>query len=472
MAKTPDKFRDHDQPDARMNQIIAAYYQECAKRMKNLIINPPGRSPASQEWNQARATMIGSQIANIQKEMNATAAGWTGSALSKAMAQGTKTAEKQAIFAGVRRDKIDSLQGSFHVLDPGVAKQFASDTYSDLAGAADSMSKGAQSTLRRMAAQGVSNADVNTILAGGVIEGKPVQAIRELKVALEKIHGETITIQDKNGDPMTFSAGYYAKMVAVTKTRQAVCQSRHARLADLGLDLVTIVGKISNNFCSAYLDKVFSISGNHPKYPPLSSLPGGGPPFHPNCSKSTAPFVEELATPAETDAAEPDADLQAMTATKNTSQLQRHYQDLQLRQAVEQRHDDVVESITGQKPVKERLTISGKETTSQPSPAPALKRSTPTQSTQPTLFNQPSPAKPVQATNPTTQALRQKLDQAKAATAQVRAQLEQLRSQVAEMKAQLAQLTAGDPRIAVLKAQIATIEKFTRRLDRQNDKGN
>lgn len=29
-------------------------------------------------------------------------------------------------------------------------------------------------------------------------------------------------------------------------------------------------------------------------YPALAGLPGGGPPFHPNCSKGTAAYVPEL----------------------------------------------------------------------------------------------------------------------------------------------------------------------------------
>lgn len=344
MAKQTDKFRDHDAPDPRYQAILAKYFEDAAARMQRTLIAPPGKSPAAQEWNQARAAAIGAQIRKIQQELKQKASGWTGKALSAAMKQGTKTAEKQAVFAGVRR--IPQLRGGFHLLDKGTVEQFARDTYSDLAKAADGMAAHAQATLRRMAATGVSNAEVNSILAGGVIEGKPVDAIRELREALRKVHGKTVTIPTAKGD-MSFSAGYYAQMVAVTKTRQAVCQARHARLQDLGLDLVTIVGRVSEYFCTAYLDRVFSISGKHPKYPPLSSLPGGGPPFHPNCSKSTAPFVEDFATDAELEAADPPKN-DPMTSTRNTTDLQRLFQMTQGRQAVEAIHKKVVESITRQ----------------------------------------------------------------------------------------------------------------------------
>lgn len=358
MSQGVFKFRDHDAPDPRQAEILAAYYEAAAQRLRGIILTPPGKTASAQKWNQARASALSVQVRQIQKDLKFSTADWTGTALSAGMKQGTKTAEAQAIAAGVRQ--IPQLTGSFHVVDRRAVEVLAKSTYADLAGAVDGMGNAAIQTLHKMAATGVTNAEVNTILAGGVIDGKPVQAIRELREALKKVHGDTVTIKDKNGDPMTFTAGYYAKMVAVTKTRQAVCQARHARLADLGMDLVTIVGKISNNFCTAYLDKVYSISGTHKKYPPLSSLPDSGPPFHPNCSKSTAPFLEDFATGAELDAADkplPDA----MMGNKDRSDLQRQFQNLQLRSQVEKTHDDVVESITGQKVVKERMTVEGRK---------------------------------------------------------------------------------------------------------------
>src|SRR5205814_1004202 len=81
---------------------------------------------------------------------------------------------------------------------------------------------------------------INKILAGGVIEGRPLDTIRRLKAELEEIHGETVEVNGKN-----FDVGYYAEMVARTKTRQATVVARHERLGDLGLDLVAIIGRLS-----------------------------------------------------------------------------------------------------------------------------------------------------------------------------------------------------------------------------------
>ena len=48
-----------------------------------------------------------------------------------------------------------------------------------------------------------------------------------------------------------------------------------------------------------YEGRVFSVSGGSDTYPPLATLPNGGPPFHPNCRHNLAPFVEPLASKTE-----------------------------------------------------------------------------------------------------------------------------------------------------------------------------
>ncbi|MCC6679877.1 MAG: hypothetical protein IT445_03145, partial [Phycisphaeraceae bacterium] len=295
---------DVDQPDPRLVAELVKRYEASAARLREQVLNPPGNSSRSQQWNRTRAAQILAQVDREITRLKQQATQWTGPALEQSMRKGIATADRQARQAGVVNDG-SPLRGTFSIVDRGAAEVLARDTVGDLIKAADSMKKQAANVLHRMAAEGVSNADVNAILTGGIIEGKPLQAIRELREALRKVHGGKVTITDKNGDPMEFPVGYYAKLVAVTKTREATCKARHARLADRGIDLVKVIGRVSTNFCTAYLNKVFSISGTHKKYPSLDTLPGGGPPFHPQCSKSTAPFIEELADPEDLAAAAP-----------------------------------------------------------------------------------------------------------------------------------------------------------------------
>lgn len=323
---------DHDQPDPRVVKQLVATYEASADRLRKLVLSPAGASEHAREWTQARASALLAQVQAEIDRLKKEAVQWTGEALSKATQKGIKVADVQARQAGVVPRGDAAQRGSFHLVDRSAVEILAKDTVGDLLKAADAMGKTADIALRKMAAAGVSTADLNAILAGGIIEGQPERAIRELRDALKAVHGNRVVIQDKNGNPMEFKTSYYAKMVAVTKTREAVAKARHGRLQQSGIDLVVVVGKRSTNFCTAYLDKVFSISGGSKKYPALADLPGGGPPFHPNCSKSTAPFVEELADPEEVEAGLPDPDTQPMLARQadgskvSTTELQRRFQ--------------------------------------------------------------------------------------------------------------------------------------------------
>lgn len=323
--------RDIDQPDPRLIRELVKRNEASAKRLRETIINPPGKSDGAQRWNQARAARILAQVDREIAALKKQAAEWTGPALQQAMDQGIAAADRQANQAGIVPPSRGGarLAGTFDTVDRGAAAVLARDTLTDLAQAAESMRDQARTALRRMAAAGVSNAEVNAILTGGVIEGHPVRAIRELREALAKVHGGKVTIMSKAG-PMEFKTGYYAEMVARTKTREAVVRARHQRLSDTGIDLVVVTGRISANFCTAYVGKVFSISGDHPKYPPLSSLPGGGPPFHPNCSKGTAPFIEALADPQAIAAGEPDRDTNLMLNDRNQNSLQKKFEALRM----------------------------------------------------------------------------------------------------------------------------------------------
>jgi hypothetical protein len=108
----------------------------------------------------------------------------------------------------------------------------------------------------------------------------------------------------------------------------------------MGLDLVRIVGRISDNFCTAWLGQVFSLSGRHPTYPALAALPGGGPPFHPNCSKSSAPFIEDLADATDERVAAGDPDARKLIGM-SAAEAQKAYRALQLRQQATARYSQL-----------------------------------------------------------------------------------------------------------------------------------
>jgi Phage minor capsid protein 2 len=322
-------------PQDHVEELVRTY-RAAQERLKAIVLNPPGGTAKAATFNQARAATQLAQIERILAALKQEAATWVGQAIPQAFADGIARADTQAREAGV--SPADSaFKGSFSLVDHGTIDVFARDTYHDLAKAAGSMADRAKRMLRATRQEGLSETDINRILAGGVIEGMPAETIRTLREELRKVHGNEVQVIDKNGSPINFEVGYYASMVARTKTREATVKSRHGRLQKLGLDLVEIIGRVSKNFCTAYLGQVFSLSGTSGKYQAYASLPGGGPPFHPNCTKSTRPFVESLASEKELDDAEGDDDQEKMLNI-DQSTAQRRFKDLQLHQQVKERY--------------------------------------------------------------------------------------------------------------------------------------
>jgi hypothetical protein len=331
-------------PQSHVAELVRSF-REAQAKLKEIVLHPPGGTEKAQQFNAARAATQLAQIERILAGLKQDAATWTGEAIPQAFHDGIKRADTQAREVGIVPDD-SALKGSFALIDRGTIDVFARDTYHDLAKAADSMGDRTKRLLRATRQVGLSEIDINRILAGGVIAGKPIDTIHALRDELKKIHGDEVKVIDKNGNPINFEVGYYASMVARTKTRQATVVSRHERLGKLGLDLVAIIGRPSKNFCTAYLGQVYSLSGTSSKYPAYSSLPSGGPPFHPNCTKSTRPFVEDLASEKQLANAEGDDDQEKMLGIDATT-AQRRFKDLQIYQQVKERYGTTAEKLFG-----------------------------------------------------------------------------------------------------------------------------
>lgn len=347
-------------------EILGRWYEAAAEELKQIVLKPTGGTKASRDFRRARAAQLVEQIERIRLQLDRNAAAWVGKSMPRVYRDGLKLAEQQAIEAGVRDlPALPALGGSFALLDQRALVVLAQDTLADLQRASGSMADRAKSAvqlsvddaaadvaerakavLRATSQTGLAESKVNGVIAEGIISGDPRRTIRKLADELIAVHGETVTITDRNGQPMEFGAKYYAQMVARTKTREATVKGRHNGLRAVGIDLVAIVGRISTNPCSAFLGQVFSLSGTHPKYPPYASLPGGGPPFHPNCSKSTRPFIERFASGRQLEQAEGLEDAKALLG-KDFTQAGRLYKDLQLHQQVKQNYATTARQLFG-----------------------------------------------------------------------------------------------------------------------------
>lgn len=275
------------------------------ERARRTILHPPGGTDSAREFAASRAAQ---QLAQIRRELAALVAAIprvVGAEIGRAYRAGLVTADRMARQAGVREGPIG---GSFTQLDTRRAEVLLRQTTSDLTTAANSIGRVAERTLRQTHALGLNDQTVNRLLAGGTIEGVPAQTLRELRQRLRRIAqgGLVEVVNPRSGVVTTFKPDYYADLVFQTKTREATTIATAGRLEESGIDLVRIIGSNSANFCTAFVGKVFSLSGNHPEYPPLASLPGGGPPFHPRCSKTIVAFVEELASDEQLARSRPD----------------------------------------------------------------------------------------------------------------------------------------------------------------------
>lgn len=335
-------------PDRTLQEFIALY-EAAAAHMRSAILHPPGNKASSQAWRKAVAEDKLQQLERLIRQLKSKAATWTGRAMTEAMQIGVRDANAQARGWGLTIPTPAGPFGhvgteSFAVIDKGAVEVLMRDAYGDLAKAADSMQATAGKLLRQTAQHGLAESDINRILAGGIIEGTPRDTIRALRQELVRVNdGQVVTITNKNGDEMHFDAAHYARLVVVTKTREAVTEARHERLRELDIDLVSIIGRVSKNFCTAFLGRVFSIGGKRAgsKYPPIESCPYGGPPFHPNCTKSTRAFIEELANDQQLAQAPLSADEKKLLNVDATK-AQRNYQDLQLYNPSKERYSKLM----------------------------------------------------------------------------------------------------------------------------------
>lgn len=328
---------------------LAAIYAEAEKRLSEMMLHPNGGAPLK-EFDKARLASLLAEVRKIQRELKQQAAKITGDQIGASYRQGLKDAAQQAEEAGIRPEGSIN-QGSFSIVDRHALQIIARDTAGDLYKGADAMANVAQRALRATAQAKLSEADINKIVARGIIDGDPTATMRQLAADLQRAHGGGIlAIPTKSGGVIHFDAGYYAKLVILTKTREAVVKGTINRLRETKIYLVSIIGRVSKNFCTAFLGKVFYIGdGQHPKYPHFNTLPGDGPPFHPQCSKSVRAFIEALATENQKKIGEGIADAEKLLKQSPTdkpisqAEAQRAYKDLQMRQQIDAQRSKLID---------------------------------------------------------------------------------------------------------------------------------
>lgn len=134
------------------------------------------------------------------------------------------------------------------------------------------------------------------------------QTVRDMQKDLTQRLSEDgfLTVQYGSGK-YAYQVGLdsYAAMVARSTTREAGNLAREKQLVANGYDLVIITKHSPTcELCARVQGRVFSISGNDKRFPPLSeAFPSGYRNVHPNCRCVAVPWIEELQSPEELRAA-------------------------------------------------------------------------------------------------------------------------------------------------------------------------
>lgn len=308
-------------PDPKVQRVIGLL-KAAAEDCRKLIRNPPGDTRERRDWATSQAAQrlraIEQQLDQLQAKVSAIAARGIQAQYRAGLARG----DRQATLAGFKQKPIEA---SFNLIDARRAavlsrtqgqtmQRVAQATVTGLSEAIQSMKAKTRLLTQQIQALGLNKQQVDEIIASGTINGAYNDTYRKLRVELQKVavDGKVVTVNTRTGEARSFKIDDYADIVLKTKMAEATNLATLERLVERGVDLVRIIGSHSANFCTAFVGHVFSISGTSTIYPDLSSLPRGGPPFHPRCTKRYVAFNEKLATPAEIEAAKPDLELHAL----------------------------------------------------------------------------------------------------------------------------------------------------------------
>ncbi|MEK3882416.1 phage minor capsid protein [Paenibacillus sp. PL2-23] len=255
-----------------LEQIVALYVR-ADERLRELV-----QSLEDSSIGRLRKEMLLRQIEEIIAELTAQAGQQTAALIGDEYRAGAAAAVQQITAVGVAREAIDdTLRPLIH---QPAAQSIMDDAFYSILEASDNMSRDAK---RR-----IENA-VRTANERSLTEG--MSRREATKQAVADINNRGITgIVAKNGAQIPadkYMAGvvhYHQRKAHVTGIEKMVVQN--------GLDLVYVnfVG-ITCEFCAKYQGRVYSISGNDPRFPKLELRP----PYHSHCVHSISAWIEEYA---------------------------------------------------------------------------------------------------------------------------------------------------------------------------------
>ena len=278
------------EPDPRLDLLVGVYSEagrNIARRLDELLL-----------LQGARRFLIYQQILRILEGLGAQTDAWNARYIREFLEESDAAAVAALSTAGAAV--------SFAAINEVAVEQLANSLAGFMSKARSSVEQLASKIFRSPALErefpGLA-AKVQRQVAVGLAEGTTTAATRSRIAAMLRpqfVDG-VVSVIGKGGRRFSFPLDYYAGMVAQATKRQANSVAVLTRAQEAAHDLVRVSTNPSKtgDWCDAYRGRVFSISGAHPVFPPLSALPNGGPPFHPWCRHSLEVFVEQFHTPAQ-----------------------------------------------------------------------------------------------------------------------------------------------------------------------------
>jgi SPP1 gp7 family putative phage head morphogenesis protein len=235
------------------------------------------------DFGRARANQILHQTDKIIKSLDKQTYKWAKATMPASYDRGIDLSAERLKALGVTR--FVNYDAQIHTQAVSI---LVDDVTRELLVANDGMRGSLNSVIHKSQQAIIQDREISRRIAEGMITGEPRRAISSgiLKDLRTNMREERfISIKGRNYRP-----DKYAEMVARTRTREASSEGTVNTALRYGVDLVQWDAHSDVcEICQYFSGRIFSISGNHPDFPPLREKP----PVHPRCRCGITPITEE-----------------------------------------------------------------------------------------------------------------------------------------------------------------------------------
>jgi len=255
--------------------VLGKLYAGRRRKMIDYLMSARGLSYAKQTRIKAIIVQVNREIAFLDKRVKKLGR----EAIVPAYEMGFDIAAEPIIRAGLTEHAVMSAQVHTQAV-AAVAEQITAD----LLAANGIIKQNCVRYLRATQQKLVKDSLLSKVIGEGLITGASRRTVSDKIEGLlwEKMrNGKLLTIKNKTYDPE-----YYAKMVAITRTREATTTGTVNTCLQYAVDLVQISShSTSCEMCEKFEGRIYSISGTSSKYPMLNEAP----PYHPHCKHVVLP---------------------------------------------------------------------------------------------------------------------------------------------------------------------------------------